>query len=49
MPMVITLSFLGLEGQSSSSLEDDGMGHGHLHNSSLRKGGRWPWSVFLSP
>ena len=25
MAMVILLSFLGLEGQSSSSLEDDGM------------------------
>jgi hypothetical protein len=37
MTMVITLSFLGLEGQTSSSLEDDGIGHGHLHNSSLRK------------
>ena len=31
--MAITLSSLGLEGQSPSSLEDDGRGHGHLHNS----------------
>jgi hypothetical protein len=30
-----------------SSLEDDGIGHGHLHNSPLRKGGRWPWSSFF--
>jgi hypothetical protein len=30
MTMVITLSFLGLEGQTPSSLEDDGIGHGHL-------------------
>ena len=49
MTMVITLSFLELEGQTPSSLEDDGIGHGHLHNSSLRKGGRWPWSSFPSP
>ena len=35
MTMVITLSLLGLEGQTPSSLEDDGIGHGHLHNSSL--------------
>ena len=47
MTMVITLSFLGLEGQSPSSLEDDGIGHGHLHNSSLRKGGRRLWSYSL--
>ena len=46
--MFITLSFLGLEGHSSSYLEDDGIGHGHLHNSSLRQGGRWPWSSFPS-
>jgi len=46
MTMVITLSFLELESQTSSSLEDDGIGHSHLHNSSLRKGGRWPWSSF---
>ena len=31
--MVITLSFLGLEGQTSSFPEDDGMTHGRLHNS----------------
>jgi len=48
MSMVITLSFLQLEGQTSSSLEDDGIGHGHLHNSSLRKGGWRPWSSFPS-
>ena len=28
--MFIPLSFLGLEGQTSSSLEDDGIGHCHL-------------------
>ena len=33
MTMVITLSFLELEGQTPYSLEDDGIGHGHLHNS----------------
>ena len=49
MTMVITPFFLGLRGQSPSSLEDDGRGHGHLHNSSLRKGGRWPWSSFPYP
>ena len=48
MTMVISLYFLGLEGQTPSSLEDDGIGHGHLRNSSLRKGGRWPWSYFSS-
>ena len=32
--MVITLSFLGLEEQTSSSLADDGKRHGKLHNSS---------------
>jgi hypothetical protein len=37
MTMVITLSFVGLEGQPSSSLEDDGIGHVHLLNSPLRK------------
>ena len=42
MTMVITSSFLGLEGQTSSSLEDDGIGH--LHNSLLKKGERWPLS-----
>jgi len=41
--MAITLSSLGLEGQSPLSLEDDGRGHGRLRDSSLRKGGRWPW------
>ena len=35
--MVITLSFLGLDGQTSSSLEDDGTGHGNLPKSPLRK------------
>ena len=35
--MVITLFFLRLERQTSSALEDDGIGHGHLHNSPLRK------------
>ena len=43
MTMAITLSFLGLK-QTSSSLEHDGIGHGHLHNSPLTKGGRPPWS-----
>ena len=38
MTMAITPSFLGLEGQSSSSLEADGIGHGQLHNSLLSKG-----------
>ena len=33
MTMIITLSLLGLEGHTPSSLEDDGIGHGHLHNS----------------
>ena len=42
--MVMLLSFLGLEGQTSSSLEDDGIDDGHLHNSPRRKGGRWSWS-----
>ena len=28
MAMVIPISFLGLEGQTSSSLEEDGIGHG---------------------
>ena len=46
MTMVITVAFLELEGQSSSSIEDDGRGHGHLDASPLRKGGRWPWSSF---
>ena len=49
MTMVITLSFLVLEGQTPFSLEYDGIGHGQLHNSSQRKGGRWPWSSFPSP
>jgi len=49
MAMVILLSFLELEGQTPSSLEDDGRGHGRLHNSPLRKGGRWPWPSFPSP
>ena len=35
MAMVILFSFLGLEGQTPSSLEDAGIGHGHLHDSSL--------------
>jgi hypothetical protein len=35
MTTVITSSFLGLEGQTSSSLEDDGIGH--LHSSLLNK------------
>ncbi len=47
--MVITLSSLGREGQSPSSLEDDGIGHADLHDSPLRKGGRWPWPSFPSP
>ena len=47
--MAITLSSLGLEGQSPSSLEDDDRGHAHLHDSPLRKGGRWPWPSFPSP
>ena len=33
MTIVIAFYFLGLEGQNPSSLEDDGIGHGHLHNS----------------
>ena len=33
MATVILLSLLELEGQTPSSLEDDGIGHGHLHNS----------------
>jgi hypothetical protein len=37
MTMVITLFLVGLEGQTPSSLEDDGICHGRLHNSSLRK------------
>ena len=36
--MAILIAFLGLEGQTSSSLES--IYHGHLHNSPLRKGGR---------
>ena len=47
--MAITLSSLGLEGQSPSSLEDDGRDHAHLHDSSLRKGGRCSWPSFPSP
>ena len=41
MAMVMLLPLLELEGQIPSSLEDDGRGHGHPHNSSVRKGGRW--------
>ena len=37
MTMVVTLSFFGREGQTSSSLEDVGIEHGHLHNSPLRR------------
>ena len=44
----VGIAFLGLEGQTSFSLEDDGIGHGHPHNSPLRQGGRWPWSTFTS-
>ena len=46
MTMVITLSFLGLEGQISSSLEDDGIGHGYLH-SSKEEGGHGHPSLLL--
>ena len=38
--MFITLSILGLKGQTCSSREDDGIGNGHLHNFLLRKGRR---------
>ena len=41
--MVILLSLLGLEEQTLCC-KDDGVGHGYLHNSLLRKGGRWPRS-----
>ena len=34
--MVITFSLLGLERQTSSFPEDDGMTHGHLHNSVMQ-------------
>ena len=40
MAVVVTPSFLGLEGQTLSSLEDDGIDNGHLHNPPLRKKGR---------
>ena len=38
MTMAITFSFLGPDGQTSSSLKDDGIGQGHFHNSLLRGG-----------
>ena len=34
--IIITLCFLGLEGQTSSP-EAECIGHGHLHNSLLKK------------
>jgi len=48
MAMAILLSLSELDGQTPSSLEDDGIGHGHLHNSPVGKGGGWPWSSFCS-
>ena len=43
--MVITFSFLGLKGQTASSPEDDGMGHGHLH---MREGRKVAMAITLS-
>ena len=33
MAMVLLLPFLELEGHTASSPEDEGMAHGHVHNS----------------
>ena len=43
--MVMTLCVLGLEGQASSSPEDYGIGHCHLH---MRKGRKVTMAIALS-